>query len=55
MYDINVLNTVERMFFDEKICIDDIALVIGESVFTVDMMLCEILSKITPSGDTLSE
>ena len=53
MYDINVLNTVEKMFFDEKISIDDIAFVIGESVSTVDMMLCEILAKITPSGDTL--
>ena len=53
MYDMNVLSAVERMFFDEKISIDDIAFVIGESVYTVDMMLCEILAKSTPSGDTL--
>jgi hypothetical protein len=53
MYDVNVLNTVERMFFDEKIDIVDIALLLSESVSTIDMMICEILSKITPSGDSL--
>ena len=55
MYDVNKLKEVETLFFDEKIDIVDIALLLSESVSTIDMMICDILSKITPSGDTISE
>jgi hypothetical protein len=52
-YDADKLKQVETLFFDEKIDIVDIALLMSESVTTIDMMVCEILAKMTPSGDTL--
>jgi hypothetical protein len=55
VYDVNKLKEVETLFFDEKIDIVDIALLMSESVTTIDMMICDILAKITPSGDTISE
>lgn len=53
MYDVNVLKKVETLFFDEKVEVSDIAFLLGESVTTIDMMICEILAKGTPSGDSL--
>lgn len=50
-YSANKLKQVETLFFDEKIDVVDIALLMGESVTTIDMMICEILAKDTPSGD----
>lgn len=50
-YSGNKLKQVETLFFDEKIDVVDIALLMGESVTTIDMMICEILAKDTPSGD----
>ncbi len=52
-YDADKLKQVETLFFDEKIDIVDIALLMSESVTTIDLMVCEILAKMTPSGDTL--
>ena len=53
MYDVNKLKLVEKMFFEEKLDIVDIALLLGESVSTIDLMVCEILSRETPSGDSI--
>lgn len=53
MYDVNKLKMVEELFFEEKIDILDIALLLGESVSTIDLMICDILAKETPSGDSL--
>lgn len=53
MYDVNKLKLVEELFFDEKIDVVDIALLLSESVTTIDLMICDILAKITPSGDSL--
>jgi hypothetical protein len=50
-YSKEILNQVETLFFDEKIDVVDIALLMGESVYTIDMMICAILAKDTPSGD----
>jgi hypothetical protein len=52
-YNADKLKQVETLFFDEKIDIVDIAVSMGESVTTIDMMICDILAQITPSGDTL--
>jgi hypothetical protein len=53
VYDVNKLKLVEELFFEEKIDILDIALLLGESVTTIDLMVCDILAKSTPSGDSL--
>lgn len=50
-YSENKLKQVETLFFDEKIDVGDIALLMGESAYTIDMMICAILAKDTPSGD----
>jgi hypothetical protein len=50
-YSKEILNQVETLFFDEKIDVGDIALLMGESAYTIDMMICAILAKDTPSGD----
>lgn len=53
VYDVNKLKMVEELFFEEKLDIVDIALLLSESVSTIDLMVCEILSRETPSGDSL--
>jgi hypothetical protein len=53
VYDVNKLKLVEKMFFEEKLDIVDIALLLSESVSTIDLMVCEILSRETPSGDSI--